>query len=326
VVHDPGPPAHAGDRQPAADDLPEHEQVGLPAVLARGGETPVAGLVHAEPGQHLVEDHQRPVLAREPAQARVEALAGGDHTHVGGRALGDDGGDPAGVGGEGLLHGGEVVVGQHQGLGRGGRGDPGGAGQGEGRHAGARLGQQGVHVPVVAPGELHDEVPAGHAARQADRGHGRLGPGRDHAQLVDRADPLDHEFGQLGLPAGRGPEGQAALHGLVHGLDDGRVGVPDEGGPPRADEVDVLAAVDVGEVRALGRGDEGRGAAHGREGPHRGVDPAGHDLARAVEEFLGNAHGFVCFLPPGVPARGTVGVRRGRSPRGTSPRARRRSR
>ena len=88
----------------------------------------------------------------------VEALARGDHAHVGRRGLGDDGGNAVAVLGEGGFDGVEVVVGQHERLGGGRGGDAGRAGQREGRQAGACGGEEAVEVAVVAAGELDDEV------------------------------------------------------------------------------------------------------------------------------------------------------------------------
>ena len=92
--------------------------------------------------------------------------------------------------------------------------------------------------------------------------------------------PID-ELGQFGLARGGGTEGQAAGCRVPHRVDDARVRVAEQGRSPRGDEIDVLAAGDIGHRGAL-RGDDGeRGAADGAEGAHRGVDPAGDHGAGA---------------------------------------------
>ena len=62
------PPAERRDRQAAADDLAEGEQVRVPA-LDGALEPPPAGRPDPEPGEHLVHDEQRPVLAGDAGAA-----------------------------------------------------------------------------------------------------------------------------------------------------------------------------------------------------------------------------------------------------------------
>ena len=70
---------------------------------------------------------------------------------------------------------------------------------------------------------------------------------------LDGGDAVLDDRGQVGLGRRGGAEGQAAVHGGVHRLEHGRVGVAQQCRPPGADQVDVLAAVGVGQVGALGR-------------------------------------------------------------------------
>ena len=99
-------------------------------------------------------------------------------------------------------------------------GDAGGVGQAEGRDAGAGRGQQRVDVPVVAAGELHDQVAAGERARQAQRRHRRLGAGGDQADLLGRGDARADLVDEVGLGEGRGAEAQAAAGGVADRVDD----------------------------------------------------------------------------------------------------------
>ena len=96
--------------------------------------------------------------------------------------------------------------------------------------------------------------------------------------------------GQLGLGRRRRPERQATRCRLGDGVDDGRVGVAEDHRPPRADQVDVAVAVGVGQPAAVRLGDEARGAADRGEGSHRGVHPAGDDLAGVLEQLRRGAH------------------------------------
>ncbi len=296
VGHHVGAAAEGRRREAAAHDLAEGQQVGRPA-LVRGLQAVPARLRHAEAGHHLVGDEQRAVLPAEPGQAAVEAGQRRDDAHVAGRGLGDHAGDLAGVGPEGRLDGGEVVVRQHDGVAGLGAGDARGVRQAEGGEAGTGGGQQRVHVAVVAAGELHDLGPAGEAPGQPDRRHGGLGAGGDQADLLDRGDPGDDLLGQLDLALPGRAEGGAAGDRFPYRVQDGGVRVAEDHRTPRADQVDVLAAVGVGQVGAGSGHHEARRTADGAEGAHRGVHAAGRDDRGTIEErlglgcFVGVAHG-----------------------------------
>ena len=107
-------------------------------------------------------------------------------------------------------------------------------------------------MAVVAAGELHDDVAAGEAAGQPDRRHRRLGAGGDEADPLDRR-TRDDLLGELDLGLGRGAVRRAAGdRGRDRRLHLG-VGVAEQHRAPRADQVDVLVAVDVGQPGAAAR-------------------------------------------------------------------------
>ena len=221
-------------------------------------------------------------------QAAVEAGLGGDHAHVAGGRLGNDGGNLTLVGFEGLAHGVQVVVGQNDGLGGGCGGHARRTGQRQGCHTRTGLGEQRIHVTVVAAGKLNNLVAASHTARQANRGHGRLGTRGHHAHLLNRAgnhrvNTVDHQLSQLSLRRARRTEGQAALSRLLNRLNNLRVRVAQNRRAPGADQVNVLVAVRVVQVGAISLRGEGGGAAHGVEGAHRGVHAAGNHRAGTLE-------------------------------------------
>ncbi len=89
--------------------------------------------------------------------------------------------------------------------------------------------------------------------------------------------------------------------------------------PPRADQVDVLVAVDVGQPGARGRADEARGAADGVERPHRGVDATGGHCPGPREERVGlggergRGHRVIVAEGANQPESGLLGA--GRPPR-----------
>ena len=84
MPHHVGRAAEGADRKPAADDLPEHRQVGADAepLLRAAARDP-------EAGDHLVEDEQRARRVAELAQRLEEARRGRDDAHVPGDRLDD---------------------------------------------------------------------------------------------------------------------------------------------------------------------------------------------------------------------------------------------
>jgi hypothetical protein len=201
---------------------------------------------------------------------------------------------------EGVFDRGEVVVGQHQRRrGRGGR-DAGRAGQRERRDARSRCGEQTVDVAVVATGELDHELAPGEPAGEANRRHGRLGARRDEAHLVDRR-AGDDLLGELDLGRRGRPERRAVGDRALDRVDHLWVGMAEDHRAPRADQVDVLVAVDVVEVRPGRASHEARRAADRPECPHRTVDASRGDVERPGEEVAG---------PGGASPRARVTVHR----------------
>ena len=198
----------------------------------------------------------------------------GDDAHVGADRLHDDRGDPAGMGGEGRRDGLGVVVREDDRVAGGARGDARGARHGQRREAGAGVHEEAVAVAVVAAGELDDEVAAGRAAREADRAHHGLGARRHEAHPLHRrhrgADPL----AQLDLAGPGGSEREPVERRLADRLDDRGVAVAQDRRAPRADVVEVPAAVGVADARPSPGVEDERRAADGAERPDRAVDAA----------------------------------------------------
>src|SRR5439155_11341394 len=140
-------------------------------------------------------------------------------------------------------------------------------------------------VTVVAACELEDAVARSERAGKTRRAHGRLGAGRDEADLLDRGDRVDDLRSELDLGLGGRAEARPALGRIAYRRDRFRIGVTEEQGAPRHDPVDVAIAVDVLKIGALAAADEQRlvepdraHRAHGR------VDAAGNEVERAAEE------------------------------------------
>ena len=133
-------------------------------------------------GHHFVEDQQGAVLRAQLAQDLQESRAWRNAVHVAGDRFDDDAGDLAALLREQLVGRVQIVVGQGQGqvgerLWHAGR-----SRHAESQCAGTCLDQERVAVAVVTTLEFHHLVALGKTARDADRGHGCLGAGIDHAQ------------------------------------------------------------------------------------------------------------------------------------------------
>ena len=146
-------------------------------------------------------------------------------------------------------------------------------------------------MAVVVALELDEAVLAGGRARHAQGRHRGLRAGVDHADSLQGGNHLAQQLGHGHLARRRRAEAQALGRGLLHGLDDLRVGVAADHRAPGAHVVDVALAVDVEHVGAFGVLEEDRLAAHGRKGANGRVDPAGNAGAGAVEEVVAGGHG-----------------------------------
>ena len=141
-------------------------------------------------------------------------------------------------------------------------------------------------MPVIAPVELDDLVSSGIGPRHAQRAHACFRTGRHKAHHLDGWHRVDDERGKPVLALGRRTEARAKLHGALDRRDDGGMRVTEDERPPRADVVDVVAAVGVDDVGPGAASDEARGASDTLEGPYRAVDSAGDEPLGLGEELL----------------------------------------
>ena len=180
LVHDLGAAAEGANRQTAADDLAQGDEIGLHAKAAHR-----ALRADAETGHHLVEDQHGAMLRAVLAQGFEEAGRRRHQIHVARHRLDDDTGDLAAALGEQALDLADVVVVEHEGV----RGDvgrhPGRTRLAEGERAGTGLHQQTVGVAVITALELDQSVAPGVTASETNRAHGRLGAGRHQTHLVE---------------------------------------------------------------------------------------------------------------------------------------------
>ncbi len=281
LFHDLAPAAHRAHRHPAADYLAERGEV-RPDPVARLR----AALGDAETGHYLVENEDCAVPAAALAQRLEESRRRQHEVHVPRHRLDDHAGDRGAFLVEQAPERRRVVVGQDEGV----RGDlgrhAGGARVAVGEGAGARLDQQRVGMPVVAALELHDVAAAGEAAREAQRRHGGLRPGRDEAHELKRGHQPAECLGELHLRFGGRAEGQRARRRFLHRFHHCGVGVADDHRTPRADVVHIASALGIPDVGARGALQEGRRAAHRAERAHRRIDAGGDDAPGALEERI----------------------------------------
>ena len=281
VGHAVGVATHAAGAGVApGDDFAEYRQVRVHPEVALG-----AAETDAEPGHHLVEDQQGPVVPGQLGRSPDELPAQGPGAALWAHGLQENGGGAAGeaVGPELPLQVlqvvGEEFVGVLEHVARDplgeeplGAGDPDAVGQLVGPAVVGPAHLQDVLLPGLQPGDAH-----GH--------HVRLGAGAQHAEHLHRGHQVRDLLGQLVLKLVEQARGGAA--GLQQ-LDDlvphrRRVAAQD-GGPPGLQQVVVPVAVDVVELGPLRPGDhDGEGVVEGQVVLH----PAGDHLFGLGDHLLG---------------------------------------
>ena len=185
----------------------------------------------------------------------------------------------------------EVVVRSGERVVRRALGDAGRRRDAQGRESAAgALRQQRVGMPVVAARELHDEIAARGAARQADRPTSSPPCPTDTSRTMSTLGTASTIRSASSTSSSVGaPNVVPAAAAAVGGLHDLRAGVTEQQRAPRLHQVDVPVPVDVDQVRALASLDEDRRAAHAPERPHRRVDPAGDHLRAHARRALPTA-------------------------------------
>ena len=139
-------------------------------------------------------------------------------------------------------------------------------------------------MAVVAALELNHLGTSRVATGQAHGAHRGFRAGVNHAHHV-HARTVDDQLRELPLGLARGAEAEAVLGSLFHCLHYGGVGVAEQHRPPRANEVNVVIPVHVGEVGALCLGDKTRLATNGTKPAHRRVHATGDDVFGGREKL-----------------------------------------
>ena len=226
--------------------------------------------------------------ARELAERRKECAPLRQESVVGGQRLDDHRGNARAFAREELGHRRLVIERQHARAGGESLRHACGGGPAEGGEPGARRHEQVVGVTVVAAGELDDELTPGEGARHADGTHDRLGAGGDEPHLFGRGVSRHDTLGELDLRRARRAVGHPARERRGDRRDDRRVRVTGDERPPRADQVEVSAAVGIEHLRARPARDEERRASHGSKSAHWGAHATWDDAAGTLVE-LGRA-------------------------------------
>ena len=224
------------------------------------------------------------MLCAELAAAPHERHRGAHEIHVAGDRLDHHTGQLRPVQREGLFQLRDVVVFEHQRVLHDFRRHAGAGRVAKRRQAGTGLDQQRIGVAVVTALEFDELAAAGGTAGEPDRTHRGLGARTDQPDHLQRRHPTDDLLGQFNFTFGRCAKRKPVQRRLLHGFQHRRVAVAQDHRAPGADVVDVALVVCVPEIGAMRAFHKARRAAHGPEGAHRRVDPAGDDLAGALEQ------------------------------------------
>ena len=240
----------------------------------------------AETGDDLIEHQQSSALVAQLSQPLQKSRGRAYHTHVGSHRLYNDAGHLFRPGVKQGLHAGQIVK-------LGGEGvlddilrHSGAAGMSSRQSGGPGGHQQTVTVSVIAALELDNLVPTGGAPGQPDGGHHSLGTGVDHAHHFNARHQLHHELGNLHLPGSRCAERQSVPDSFLHRLPDHGVVMAQNHGAPGADVVQIIPAVHIIDVAALGSLDKAGRQPHGTVGPDGGIHAAGQYPAGGSKQLL----------------------------------------
>ena len=129
---------------------------------------------------------------------------------------------------------------------------------------------------MVVPFKLDDLVPTRESAGQPDRGHCGLRSRVDHANFLDRGDPLADDLGHFHLEGVGDSKGEAILGDLVYGVSQNGRGVTQNGRPPGSDVVNQATTIDILNPASLGSSDKEGISVDVTEGPDGGVYSAGN--------------------------------------------------
>ena len=139
-------------------------------------------------------------------------------------------------------------------------------------------------MTVIAAGELQHAVASGDRPGETERAHRRLGARGGEAEHLDARHRGDDRLREVHLE-----RRWCAVRGTERRLrddraDDGGMGVTEDERAPRADQIDVFAAVGVDHPRARAGDDERRVPTDGAIGTDRARHTAGHDRLGPSEE------------------------------------------
>lgn len=266
----------------AANDFAEAGHVRRDAVIGLGS---VQG--RAETAHDFIENENRAVGLGLAAQGLQERFVRQDQSHIAGHRFDDDGGDIVAEAVHDAVEGFAVVIRQGNRVGSGRSGDAGAVRPAEGGGTGTGADQETVGMAVVAALEFDDFIAARKAAGDAQGTHSGFRAGVDHAQFFYRRIDGSDEPGDFRFEQRRRAVARAAGCRFLQGFDDAGMGVAGNHGTPRTDVIDIGIAVDVGDGRSFGRGDEWRCAVDAAVRTDGAVDAAGHEGLGVLKCSLG---------------------------------------
>mmetsp|Transcript_13169 Transcript_13169/g.19268 ORF Transcript_13169/g.19268 Transcript_13169/m.19268 type:complete len:379 (-) Transcript_13169:292-1428(-) len=206
---------------------------------------------NAESSHDFIKNKKSTVVSAHLAQGLQELLVGFDKTGVSNNRLKNDSSDFVLVILKDFLNRLNVVVfGTERGLGGGGRNTR-RIRKAESSNARSSLHKEGISVTVVASLELDNLLTVRKRTHETDHTHARLGTRVGETNHFHGGHSIDHHFGKLVLKRAGSAEGSSLVHGGLYGIEDGIVGVSDDGGAPCSYVVDVLVFINVPGVRSL---------------------------------------------------------------------------
>ena len=142
-------------------------------------------------------------------------------------------------------------------------------------------------MAVVAAFEFDDLVSAGVTSRQADGAHGGFRSGADQPDHGHGGKSLGEHLRHDNLQLRRRPVTRSLLSGLADRLDDLRMAVSEDHGPPGHHIIYVFLTVRINDPGTPRLADKQGARIHGPECPDGAVHPSGDDPLRFFKKCFG---------------------------------------
>ena len=144
-------------------------------------------------------------------------------------------------------------------------------------HSRASLDEQAIAMAMIAAFELHNLIATGKTASRTNRTHRRFGPAVHHANHLDAWHKAHHKLRKFRFKTARGAKTEAILSCIGNSLNHGIVRMPQKHRAPAAHVINVIVAIHIVNVAALGTLDKRRRRPHIAKRTHRTVHAARHE-------------------------------------------------